>query len=418
MSGRDLLLEYAFPIEIAEVLAAPNAAYLKHVCVVAKPAAGQEANVGNIYECLTMDDVEVRTDNTNAQQLFNAGMLKVFILLSDELDVSTPLSTANEFFTLLISDDYTDADIITTQASLVKSSLTFTAVTGGVNGNEISIEFLDTGVAGSEVVTVTGTAPDRKISVSMEDGVSTATQLKTKLDASTAAAALITTAIASGQGATAQASFAEDNLENGDGLDLGTWNGVVGVSSDDVDFLEDQAIITNRTAFFGNSTNKAKNMFFAFGSLLSSRDWTNQQYIAMPFDDGIDTLAEAENLFENKISFVLSSDEYLNRLSLFTNNRKAIVAPYIFEYFQLSLQGWGVTYIALNQPKYTIKEASLLQDYLQEKSDARFIATEMVELITIKISLVEDNFMANGDLVISEPKALWRVNSVLQQGLI
>jgi hypothetical protein len=416
MSGRDLLLEYAFPIEATEPLAAPSADYIKQVCIVAKPATGQEGNVGTIYECLNMAAVEVRTDNTNAQELFDAGMLKVYVLLADNLRLTTPLATASGFFTILISDDFDKDDVIASQASLVKAQMTFTAVAAGYDGNDISIEFLSGGTAGSEVVTVTGTGTDKKISVSIANGVSTATQIKAKLDASVAAAALITTTIVSG--GTAQAAFAEDNLEGGDGLTYGTWAGTIGVWSDDISFLEDQAVITKRTAFYGNATNKAKNMFFAFGKLLSRRDWTNQQYIEMPYNDGIDDLAEAENLYTNKISFVLSSTEYGNRLALFTNNRKAIVAPYIFEWFQLSMQGWGVQYIALNEPKYTIREASLLQDFLEEKAEQRFIATETVETITIKISLVEDNFMANGDIVISEPKALWRVNTVIQQGLI
>jgi len=415
---RGLLLNYAFPIETIEPLAAPDIDYLRQVCAVVRPKSGQEGNIGTIYECTTMTEVAARTDNTNAQQLFNAGMTKVYILLSDELGLSDYIGEAEDFFTLLISDDFNDADVITTQASLVKGSLTFTAVTGGVSGNEISIEFLDTGVAGSEVVTVTGTAPDRKISVSMDSATSTATQLKTALDASAAAAALITTAIASGEGATAQTAFAEDNLEGGDGFDIGTFNGVVGIWSDDTEFLADQANMTLRTAFYGNSVNKAKNMFYAFGKLLSRRDWKNQQYIEMPFDDGIDDDGEPENLFDDKISFVLSDEQYGNRLSLFANAGKAIIAPYIFEWFRVSIQGWGLQYIALNEPSYTIREASLLQDFLEEKAEARFVAPEIVEFLSVKISLVEDNFMANGDLVVAEPKALWRVNSVLQAGTI
>lgn len=411
MSGRDLLLEYAFPIETVEPLAAPSVAYLNNVCVVAKPKTGQEGNVGTIYECLNMAAVAARTDNTNAQQLFNAGMTKVYVLLADDLDMTTPLLTASQFFTLLISDDFVDADIYK-KATLTKAQLVFTAVAVGAGGNDISIEFLDTGTAGSEEVTVT----DSLISVSMEDGVSTATQIKAALDASDEAMTLITVAT-TGTPSTAQSAFAEDNLESGAQIEVGDWGGVVGVHSSDTAFLAIQAVITNRTAFFGNGTNKAKNMFYAFGKLLSARDWKNQQYIEMPFNDGIDELSEAENLFDGKISFVLNSVEYGNRLSLFTNNRKAIVAPYIFEYFQISMQGWGVSYIALNMPKYTLKEAALLENELKEKAEARFVATEMVESLSVKVSLVEDNFMANGDLVIAEPKALWRVNSVLQQGL-
>lgn len=416
--SKGLLLNYAFPIETIEPVVSYDIDYLRQVCVVATPKSGQEGNIGTIYECENMTEVAARTDNTNAQQLFNAGMNKVYVLLASDLAMAEALATANHFYTLLISDDFDKDDVIASAASLVKGSLTFTSVATGASTNDISIEFLTGGTAGSETVTVTGTGTDKKISVTIESTVSTATQIKAKLDASAAAAALITTGIASGQGSTAQAAFAEDNLEGGDGFDVGTWQGVVGVSSDDIDFLADQAEITLRTAFFGNSTNKAKNMFYAFGKLLSRRDWKNCQYIEMPFDDGIDDDGEPEDLFDDKISFVLSDEQYGNRLSLFANAGKAIVAPYIFEWFRVSIQGWGLQYIALNEPDYTIREASLLQDYLEEKAEARFVAPQIIESLSVKISLVEDNFVANGDLVVAEPKALWRVRSVLQAGTI
>lgn len=413
MSGRDLLLEYAFPIDAKEPLAAPSAAYLNHVCVVAKPKTGQEGNVGSIFECLNMIEVAARTDNVNAQQLFDGGLNKVYVLLADDLTLITPLSTASTFFTLLISDDFVDADI-SNKAVLTVAEMTFTAVAAGLTGNAVSVEFLTGGAAGAESVISTATL----ISVTIEGGVSTADQIKSAIDGNATALSVITTSIATGQGAVAQALFAASPLVGGAILAVGTWGGVVGVHSADVTFLTAQALITNRTAFFGNVTNKAKNMFYAFGKLLSSRDWKNQQYIEMPANDGIDDLSEAENLFENKISFVLNSTEYQNRLALFTNNRKAIVAPYIFEWFQLSMQGWGVQYIALNQPDYTLLDVSLFQDFLEEKAESRFVAPKIVESLSVKLTLVENNFIANADLVISEPKALWRVNAKLQQGLI
>lgn len=92
-------------------------------------------------------------------------------------------------------------------AALVKGSLTFTAKSAA---SDITIAFLDTGSAGAEVVTVT----EHAISVSMEDGVSTATQLKAALDGTAAALALISTAIAGGAGATAQAAFAVDGIDD------------------------------------------------------------------------------------------------------------------------------------------------------------------------------------------------------------
>jgi hypothetical protein len=65
--------------------------------------------------------------------------------------------------------------------------LTFTAYDYGTQGNSITVAFTSGGTAGSETVTVVGQA----ISVQIQSGVSTASQIKTKLEASTAAMALI-----------------------------------------------------------------------------------------------------------------------------------------------------------------------------------------------------------------------------------
>ncbi len=433
---RDLLLEYAFPIETIEPLASPSSAYLNNVCVVAKPKAGQEANVGTIYECGTMSAVAVRTDNANAQQLFNAGMTKVYVLLADDLDLVTPLENASQFFTLLISDDFDKDDIEETQATgtVTISNYANLLITAADTVTVAGVAF-----AAQAGAATLGTATFQAATGNNETAISLAAQINAHATTSalvtavaTTGAVLITAIEAGSDGNDIAVSYTDNGAEigavlsglvggklsGGDGEFLGTWAGVVGISSDDVTFLEAQALMTKRTAFFGNSTNKAKNMFFAFGKLLSGRDWKNQQYIEMPFNDGIDTIAEAENLFDGKISFVINSTEYANRLALFANSQKAIIAPYIFEWFNLSMQGWGVQYIALNQPSYTLREASLLQDFLEEKAEARFVTPEIVESLTVKISLVEDNFIANGDLVIAEPKALWRVRAVVQQGLI
>ncbi len=433
---RDLLLEYAFPIETIEPLASPSSAYLNNVCVVAKPKAGQEANVGTIYECGTMAAVAVRTNNTNAQQLFNAGMTKVYVLLADDLDLVTPLASASTFFTLLISDDFDKDDIQETQATgtVTISNYANLLITAADVITVAGVAF----TAQSGAATL-GTATFRAATGNNETAISLAAQINAHATTSalvtavaTGAAVLITAIEAGSDGNDIAISYTDNGAEigavlsglvggklsGGDGEFLGTWAGVIGISSDDLTFIKAQNLMTNRTGFLTNSTNKAKNLFFAFGELLSGRDWKNQQYIEMPFNDGVDTIAEAEDLFDSKVSFVISSAEYGNRLALFANNRKAIIAPYIFEWFNLSMQGWAVQYIALNQPNYTLREASLLQDFLEEKAEKRFVAPEIVESLTVKISLVEDNFVANGDLVIAEPKALWRVRSVIQQGLI
>ena len=95
-------------------------------------------------------------------------------------------------------------------AYLTKGSLTFVKKVTAV----VNIAFITGGTAGSEVVAVTGDADaGYLISVSMDGGVSTATQMKTALDLSAPALALIETHIASGAGGTAQAAFASDEID-------------------------------------------------------------------------------------------------------------------------------------------------------------------------------------------------------------
>ena len=433
MSGRDLLLDYAFPIQAIEALAEPSTAYLNRVCVVAKPKSGQEANVGTIYQCLSMIDVAVRTNNTNAQQLFNAGLTQVYILLANDLDLATFLATENRFFTLLPSDDFNKDDITANQAqgvftvsdythftqsgidTITINGVVLTAQTTPVIAGDATFQAAtsNNATASSIVAQINAHATLKNIVIAtLVDNVIT---VKAKEAGS---AGTLITAVYTNNGGTAGGAWTglvSGKLSGGDGLFLGTWNGVVGVSSDDVAFLEAQAVITKRTAFFGNATNGAKSMFFAFGKLLSSATWRNQQYVEMPVNDGIDTIAEALNLYNSKISFVLNSIQYGNRLALFTNNRKAIVAPYLSELFQIMMQGWGVGYIAENQPAYTILQASLLEDYLAGEADKTFVQTNLIESVSVQISLVENNFTASGSLQIAEPKALWRVNSVLTE---
>ncbi len=89
-----------------------------------------------------------------------------------------------------------------TPEGLLQGDLTFIPLVEGY-----SIEFLDTGTAGAEVVSVD--EDTKVISVSIEDGVSTATQIKTAMDAETDIDAIIaSTTISAGQGAVAQAAFA------------------------------------------------------------------------------------------------------------------------------------------------------------------------------------------------------------------
>jgi len=254
-----------------------------------------------------------------------------------------------------------------------------------------------------------------KITVHIEGGVSTAQQIKDAIDDSVSVSALISVAIAMGETATAQAAFAEDDLENGAdatavGLLVDSFDGVSGVASDDTDFLEDQAVIGSRVAFFKKVTNGAKNMLYAFGKLLSNQvNWKNQQYIEMPFADDVDELGEATSLFDKKISHVLEDDEFGKRLALFAAGGKAIVAPYILKNLRIDMQSKAVSWIAANQPQYTVREAALLEARIQEDVINAYITRGWIESGTINISLQQENFVASGVITVPTPKALWRV---------
>lgn len=411
-----ILLDYVFPITVITPTPAASTAFLKQVCVVATPKSGMEGSVGTITECTSMAAVAALTDNTNAQQLFNAGLNKCFVLLADHLDLTEALvPELGEFFTLLISDDFADADFTEATATLTKANLTFNAKEAGPLGNEISIEFLNTGTAGSEVVTVT----DEKISVSMEGGVSTANQLKTAIEASDEAMALIDeVVVASGQGSTAQAAFAEDFLEDGAGLYVGAYDGVIGLQTQSAEVAATEAVKTNRCAFYAHSSNKGKSLFYAFGSLLANAsNWLNQQFIEMPVDEQIDELGEAESLFDDKVSFVITDDEFGKRLALFAAGSRAIVAPYILKNLRVEMQSKALQWISGNQPQYNLKEAALLEARLQEDVINLYIARGWIEAGTVEITLEQENFVANGDINVAQPKALWRVLGEMRQTL-
>ena len=423
-----ILLDYFFPITTIDPTPQASTAFLKQVCVVAKPKSGQEGNVGQIFICTNMTQVAARTDNTECQQLFNAGMAKVYLLLADDLDMETALD-ANQglFYTLLVSSDFDDGDITqevatpAVAASLVVQDLTFTAKVPGTGGNSITVALTNDVSAGEEVAHAIGNA----ITVKIAGGASTATQIKAAIDDSISVQALVSVAIASGQGAVAQAAAALANLTGGaalipgagTGVLVGTFKGVVGIASDDTAVCAAQAAIANRAAFFKKTANGSKNLFYAFGKLLSNAsNWLNQQYITMPFNDDVDELGEANSLFDDKVSFVISDDEFGTRLALLACGGKAITAPYIKRNLEIDLQSAALTYISGNQPAYTKTQAALIEDELQKVMQS-YIDRQLIEAGVVEVLLIQDNFTANAEMNIAEPKAFWRILGEMRQTL-
>lgn len=432
----NILLDYFFPITSIEPTPAASTAFLKQACIVVNPKSGQEANVGEIFECSSMTAVGVRTDNTEAQQLFNAGMSKVFVLLADDLYLEEFLEgRESDFYTLLISSDFTDAEVTATQATGV---ITVTSYANLVSGTDDSVTIEGVVFTAQATAVTEGETTFRAATSNDATAASLAAQINAhpatsaRVVATVLNAVVTLTAVADGSGGNAIDLSYTDNDTNvgivlsgitgghligGDGLYAGAFSGVIGVSSTDDSYLATQAAISNRCAFHTTSSNKAKNMCYAFGKLLSnSLNWRNQQYITMPIADDVETLGDAESLFDDKISFVISDDEFGERLALFACGGKAIVAPYILKNLQIDMQSAALSYISGNQPNYTLKHAALLQDELQQVIDG-YIEDEEITAGTVDIELEEDNFVASGDINVSEPKALWRIFGEMRQTL-
>lgn len=425
-----ILLDYVFPISLILPTPAASTAFLKQVAIVCKPAAGQSGNVGQAFLCTSPVEVAVRTDNTNATQFFAAGMSKCYVILSDDLNLETVLETnKNLFWTLIISDDFDDDDLVTeiltpeVKATWKEQDILFTSKLTGVLGNAITILYTDTNTGGGAAVSVVGNA----ITVSIEEGVTVAQAIANAIAADVPANALVTCTVDPGDlmdpqqvESIASLSGGVDAVTvDGSGLNKGTFDGVVGVQTQDQAIAAQIASVENQVAFLTNPTNKGKNLCFAFGSLLANQlNWTNQQYISMPSDDDIDTLGEANALFDEKISFVIHDDEFGNRLALFATGGKAIVAPYILKNLQVDLQSRALQWISANQPQYTLKEAALLENRLQEDViNNKYIELNWITDGIVEIKLIEDNFVASGFINVTEPKALWRVFSQMQASL-
>ncbi len=430
----NILLDYVFPITAIEPTAAASTAFLKQVLVVVKPASG--ATEDTITLCTSMAEVAELTDNTEAQQLFNAGMNRVFVIAVDDLDMATLLvGHESDFFTILISSDFSDNEI---ELNKAVGAVTITSYANLVSGTDDSVDIYDTSfIAQSGAVTLgdgtfqaatsaAATAASLMAQINGHPSVSTKVIASIVEDAPTV---VILTAKNYGAIANAIAIAYTDNdtnigatvsgatLTGGSGLTLGAYTGVVGIASADDTYNAARAATTNYCAFHTTSGNKALNMFYAFGKLLSnSLNWKNQQFITMPFADDVNTLGGANALFDDKVSFVLDDTEYGKRLGLFAQGAKAIVKPYIIKNLEVDMQSSALSYISGNQPAYTKVQAALLEDELQKVVQS-YIDRQWIEVGTVGVSLVESNFVASGSINVAEPGALWRIFGELSQTL-
>lgn len=434
-----ILLDYFMPVTANDPTPAASTAFLKQVCILVLPKVG--VTPGVVTACTSMTAVAALTDNTEAQQLFNAGMNKVYVLPVDDLDVASVMETdGSDFYTVLISSDFDDADIDPTQA---QATLTVSSYSNLLTTTPDTFTVAGVTFTAQSGAATLGEATFRADTGNNETAASIAAQINAHATASALVEATVESAVVTikaknagsagndiglsytdnggGNIGITLAGLTAGKLSGGDGLFLGTFPGVVGISSTDDDALADYNATPKYCGFHTTSGNKAKNMFYAFGKLLSNAsDWKNQQYISMPVADDVETLGDAELLFDDKISFVISDDEFGKRLALFACGGKAIVAPYIIRNLEIDLQSKALQYVSANQPAYDHTQASLLEDEMQKVIDGTpdvpgYVQKGWITEGKIQIKLEQDNFVASGYIDVPTPRALWRIFASLTQ---
>lgn len=440
-----ILLDYFFKIISVNPTPAASTAFLKNACVVVQPKGGYGGTLGVPVLCTTYAQIAAVTDNIEARELLDAGLSRVYVMPVEDLDLAEFLAAEealNKFFTLLISSDFDADDITIAQAD---GTITVTSYANLVSDTDDSVTIEGVTLTAQAGAATPGTNTFQAATSNEATAASLAAQINAHPDledlviATVVGAVVTVKAVDSGwAGNDIDVSYTDNDtnvgitlaglsggkLSGGAGLFAGSFDGVIGVSSVSAEFLALQAAMENRAAFFTDVSNGAKNMCFSFGKLLSNpTDWKNQQYISTPYDDGVATLGDAESLFDDKISFVISDDEFSTRLALFACGGKAIVAPYILRNLEIDLQSKGLQYVSANQPAYTLTQASLLEDELQkvidgdglENGNPGYVGKGWITEGTVRITLEQDNFVASGRINVPTPRALWRINGTITQ---
>ena len=163
-------------------------------------------------------------------------------------------------------------------------------------------------------------------------------------------------------------------------------------------------------------------MYRAFGQFLSQNTWKNLQLTRLDDSNsyGITDLGVAEELFAAGVSFALTDPEYKTCLALFAAGKATIVAPYILKQARIQTQSLFVQYLSLRNPNYTIREAGMIENYLNSNMQQIYVQTDLVEKLSIKVDLdpATDDWYVAGILQVRKPRAIWRMKLDFYQDII
>ncbi len=441
-----ILLDYFFKIIAINPTPAASTAFLKQACLVVKPKGGYAGAIGTPVLCTTNAQIAAITDNVEGQQFLNAGLSRIYILPVDDLWLEDFLAAApavNKFFTLVISSDFSDGEITQSAAD---GTVTITDFADLVSGTDDALTIEGVAFVAQATAATLGDATFQAATSNEATAASLAAQInahptvKNLVFAEAEGAVVTLTAVVGNfwDGNDIDVSYTDNDtnvgltlgglsggkLAGGTGLFVGPFAGVVAGASTDSSFAATMAAKENYSWFKTNVTNKTKNCCYAFGKLLSNpSDWKNQQYVTVPFDDGVNILGDADALFDDKVSFVISDEEFGTRLALFAVGGKAIVAPYIIRNLEIDLQSKGLQYVSANQPGYTLTQAALLEDELQkvidgdglENGNPGYVGKGWITSGKVEVTLPNDNFVAGATISVPTPRAMWRINGIITQ---
>lgn len=195
-------------------------------------------------------------------------------------------------------------------------------------------------------------------------------------------------------------------------------------SSDDIKTLhlaaEELAVLHRRCIFLDTAYND-EGAHYAFGRLLSSPFWRDQQYTLAPNSSwaAATKLGHANDLFDKKISFYLFDAKYGTRLAFFGAGGESITEPYIDRYIQLDMQGAGLNYISANFPRKTasarIKIEDKLQDVIDKYSQKPYEYLDTASENEIKLFDSTEMYYLAGLLNIRVAEPIWRIKVEVTQ---
>lgn len=163
-------------------------------------------------------------------------------------------------------------------------------------------------------------------------------------------------------------------------------------------------------------------MYRAFGQFLSQNSWKNMQLTRLDDSDqfGVTDMGTAEELFAAGVSFAITDPEYKTCLALFAAGGKTIVSPYVMKQAKIQTQSLFVQYLSLRNPNYTIREAGLIESYLNSNLDQLLVQTSDVEELRITVDLDSslNDWYVLGTLEVKRPRAIWRMKLTFYQDII